>query len=87
MYQENHELLKMQPFMTMQPCKTTKKQRGFAILYFIHLHIQVVKKKRFHVQKWMNYLYCVSDLKSEKLDMILKPALKGWMDSQPSSET
>lgn len=28
----------------------------------------------------MNYLYCVSDLKSEKLDMILKPALKGWMD-------
>lgn len=82
MYQENHELLKMQPFMTMQPCKTTKKQRSFAILYFIHLHIVKLWEK-----KWMNYLYCVSDLKSEKLDMILKPALKGWMDLQPSSET
>lgn len=47
----------MQPFMTMQPCKTTEKQRGFAMLYFIHLHIvKLWGKKKVSYSK-MNELF------------------------------
>lgn len=76
----------MQPFMTMQPCKTTEKQRGFAMLYFIHLQIVKLwgKKKGFIFKnEWIIYIVSLTESQrnwtktcTERLDGL-----------KPSSET